>query len=73
MLILSLYSRTFRLAIVEGTDFGIAAIGNLISGPLFNNAGYAGVFVLVGVGLNGMVFYNRQIKSLIIGQEISNV
>ena len=35
------------MAIVEGTDFGIAAIGNLISGPLFNKAGYIGVFILV--------------------------
>ena len=35
-----------RLAVVEGTDFGSAAIGNLVSGPIFARIGYVGVFAI---------------------------
>ena len=38
------FSRTFRLAVVEGTDFAAAGIGYFLSGPLFNAVGYTGVF-----------------------------
>ena len=39
-----LHCRTFRLFIVEGTDYASVSIGNLISGPLFVSIGYYGVF-----------------------------
>ena len=32
------------MAIVEGTDFGSAGIGNFVSGPVFSSIGYIGVF-----------------------------
>ena len=36
--------RTFRLSVVEGTDYASVSVGNLISGPLFVAIGYFGVF-----------------------------
>ena len=39
-----IHSRTFRLFIVEGTDYASVSFGNLISGPLFVSTGYYGVF-----------------------------
>ena len=32
------------MAVVEGTDFGSAGIGNFVSGPVFNSIGFIGVF-----------------------------
>ena len=58
------YHRSFRLFIVEGTDYASNSIGNLISGPLFVSIGYYGVFglaaILILLALIYMVFYLKE-------------
>ena len=59
-----LFIRTFRLAVVEGTEFGSASIGNLISGPIFSKTGFTGVFVTSAVfnmlSLSWIMFFLKE-------------
>ena len=60
----SVTERTFRLAIVEGTDYASVSIGNLISGPLFVSIGYFGVFGMASscnvIALLYLVFFIKE-------------
>ena len=60
----SVTERTFRLAIVEGTDYASVSIGNLISGPLFVSIGYYGVFGVAAflnlLAILYLVFYLKE-------------
>ena len=60
----SVTERTFRLAIVEGTDYASVSMGNLISGPLFVSIGYFGVFGLASscnvIALLYLVFFIKE-------------
>ena len=65
--------RTFRMAILEGTDYGSTSLGNGISGPLFAELGYYGVFgISLGcnlVSLFYILFYLKESVVVGVGDE----
>ena len=73
----SVAERTFRLAIVEGTDYASVSIGNLISGPLFVSIGYFGVFGLASscnvIALLYLVFFLKESVHRIKSERDKNI
>lgn len=61
---MTIFFRTFRLSVVEGTDFATSSIGGALSGPLFNMIGAFWVFFIGGFvvfwGLPYIVFVLKE-------------